>query len=425
LSGLPPWARLLFVAALASYLAIIARGAFTTQLTGREVVTAATFTVAAILSVEVSLRLAWPRARQDRLSRDFLSVWMLPAVLLLPPPLVAAVVAVPVLYIQARVWRRNLIKVMFTIAALGLAQAGAAETHMLLSGHHANTWTLHQLAGGPTQLGAVAAAAAVSWTVNQLLIGAIVALTTDTATVFAFLRDREGAAIDATDLSMGVLVAAAWAANPTLLAFVVAPVLLMQHQVFSGLRHAVRTDLLTDVASGPYWRDTAARQIDRARAANTDVAVLLLDIDHFKTVNDDHGHLTGDMMLTAIARALQAALRPGDTIGRVGGEEFAAVMIGLTLPDAHAAAERVRRQLGAVQVRSERGDWVAVTVSIGVADCSVNGNTLTELLHAADRALYAAKAAGRNRVHTADPTQAPRSNGHPQPTGDSQRSNRN
>lgn len=82
-------------------------------------------------------------------------------------------------------------------------------------------------------------------------------------------------------------------------------------------------------------------------------------------------------------------------------------MIGLTLPDAHAAAERVRRQLGAVQVRSERGDWVTVTVSIGVADRSANGNTLTELLHAADRALYGAKAAGRNRVHTAypEPTQ--------------------
>jgi diguanylate cyclase (GGDEF)-like protein len=200
---------------------------------------------------------------------------------------------------------------------------------------------------------------------------------------------------------MGILATIAFALRPELVAVVAAPVLYMQHQAFSGLRTAVRTDLLTDVASPEYWRETAAREVQRAVASAADLAVLMVDIDHFKNVNDRHGHLAGDAVLAAVARAIATALRPGDLVGRLGGEEFAAVLSGSNIADAESAAGRVRAAVADVRVRSDRGEWISVTVSAGVAGLAAHGTTLAELLDAADGALYAAKDAGRNAVRVA------------------------
>jgi len=405
-SLLPPLARALVAGVVAAYLATIVVGLFTTRVTGRDLVTCAVFTAAAVLSVEVSLRLAWPRARRDRLSRDFLGVWTLPVLLLLPPLYAAVMVAVPICYIQLRAWRSSILKVVYNAAVIGLARAAGSQVHHLLAHHGATAgWTVAQLVGA-AQLLAVLAAVVVWWLVNNVLIGAVVALTSGTNSVGAFLRDREGVVLDLVDVSTGILTAVLWTVSPLLVLFVVPAVLFMQHQLFSDLRQAVRTDLLTDVASSQFWRETAAREVDRAWASSSQLAVMLLDIDHFKAVNDRHGHLAGDTVLAAIARELGNALRPGDRVGRLGGEEFAAVLGGLNLLDAQSAAERVRQQIAGLRVRSDRGDWMAVTVSIGVAELSISGNNLSELLDAADRALYVAKAAGRNCVRAAGP--APR-----------------
>ena len=400
---LPRAAQALVIAVVASWLATIAYGLASTPVTRRDVVTFAVFTVAAVVSIEISLRLAWPRARQDRLSRDFLGVWALPVLLVLPPLYAAALGAVPICYMQLRVFRRSGLKVVYTIAAIGLARAAGSQVHHLLAHHGATAgWTVAQLLGA-AQLLAVLAAVVVWWLVNNVLIGAVVALTSGTNSVGAFLRDREGVVLDLVDVSTGILTAVLWTVSPLLVLFVVPGVLFMQHQLFSDLRQAVRTDLLTDVASPQFWRETAAREVDRAWASSSQLAVMLLDIDHFKAVNDRHGHLAGDTVLAAIAGELGNALRPGDRVGRLGGEEFAAVLGGLNLLDAQSAAERVRQQIAGLRIRSDRGDWVAVTVSIGVAELSVSGNNLSELLDAADRALYAAKAAGRNCVRAAGP----------------------
>jgi diguanylate cyclase (GGDEF)-like protein len=396
LRQLPRGARFLYVAVVSVYAAALAAGAVS-PLRWRDVLTAAVLVGAAVGSIEVTHRFAWPRNPQRRLSSDFLGVWMLPAALLVPPAIAAIAIALPVLYIQLRGARRSWLKLAYTIAALGLTQMAASETHLLLTHHH-GTWTFAQLGGGAAQLAAVLATIAVRWLVNLVLTGGIVALTASSDAVRAVLRDVDGLVIDAVDLCTGVLVAMVWVADPMLVLFAVPPVLLMQHYVFSALRQVVRTDLLTEVASGAYWRDVASRELQRAETAGSEVSLLVVDLDEFKTVNDRYGHLAGDALLSAVARALTDAVRPRDLVGRLGGEEFAVLLGGLSLLDAARAAQRVREQVAGVRVRDNDGRWISVTASIGVATAGLHGRRLEDVLAAADQAMYAAKAAGRNCV---------------------------
>jgi two-component system, cell cycle response regulator len=137
-----------------------------------------------------------------------------------------------------------------------------------------------------------------------------------------------------------------------------------------------------------------------------DIAVLMIDVDHFKAVNDDYGHAAGDKALRAIAETLRANTRAFDSIARYGGEEFVVVMPGTEVYDATAAAERLRAAVEAIPFAMSPGVNGRLTVSIGIACCGEPPVTSEALLHAADVALYDAKRAGRNRVGIAPP--APR-----------------
>jgi diguanylate cyclase (GGDEF)-like protein len=398
---LPRQVQTIIAIVAAGYLVVIAVTAAHTRFTLHDLATFALFTAASIVSVEVSLRLAWPRPRPDRISRDFLGVWALPVMLLLPPFYAAAAVLLPSAYVQFRAWRTDPIKLVYSIAALGIARAAGAQALITVGNEQGRRIGLTQVFGGGRAEIAVVVAVLVWWLVNYVLIGAVVALTVGGRAVLASLRDREAIAVDVVDASMGLLATIAFALRPEFVLIAAAPVLYMQHQAFSGLRTAVRTDLLTNAASAQYWRDTAVREVQRARASNTDLSVLMIDIDHFKAVNDKYGHIAGDAVLAAIARAISTALRPADLVGRLGGEEFAAVLSGSDLLDAEMAAQRVRASVAEVRVRTDRGDWVSVTVSGGVAALGVHGTNLAQLLAAADTALYAAKDAGRNAVRVA------------------------
>jgi diguanylate cyclase (GGDEF)-like protein len=386
---------------VAAYLVgLVAVGLHTRFRTG-DLATFAVFAIASILSVEVSLRLAWPRPRRDRIIRDFLGVWALPVMLLLPPFYAAAAVVLPSAYVQLRAFRADPVKAFFTVAALGIARAAGAAAHVAIAGHHGHAIGIDRVVGGSRDDLAVLAAVAAWWLVNLVLVGAVVSLSVGLRTAVKGLCDLEGVAIDLVDASMGLLAAIAYALRPELVLIAVAPVLYMQHQAFSGLRTAVRTDLLTDAASSQYWRETAGREVQRARASGTELAVLMIDIDHFKLVNDKYGHIAGDSVLTAVARTISTTLRPADLVGRLGGEEFAAVLTGSSVLDAEAAAQRVRTNVAAVRVRTDRGEWVSVTVSAGVAALGRHGESLGQLLDAADSALYLAKDSGRNAVRIA------------------------
>jgi diguanylate cyclase (GGDEF)-like protein len=400
---LPRQVQSIIAIVVSGYLVVVAVTAANTRFTLHDLATFGLFTVASVVSVEVSLRLAWPRPRPDRISRDFLGVWALPVMLLLPPFYAAAAVVLPSAYVQLRAWRTDPIKLLYSIAALGISRAAGAQVLIMVGDEHGRRAGLSEVFRGGRAEFAVVVAVAAWWLVNYVLIGAVVALTVGARAVFASLCDREGIAVDVVDASMGLLATIAFALRPEFVLIAAAPVLYMQHQAFSGLRSAVRTDLLTNAASAPYWRDTAEREVQRARASGAQLAVLMIDIDHFKAVNDRYGHIAGDAVLAAIARAISTALRPSDLVGRLGGEEFAAVLSGSDLLDAEMAAQRVRASVADVRVRTDRGEWVSVTVSGGVAALGAHGTTLSELLAAADGALYAAKDAGRNAIRLAAP----------------------
>jgi diguanylate cyclase (GGDEF)-like protein len=172
--------------------------------------------------------------------------------------------------------------------------------------------------------------------------------------------------------------------------------------LLAEFRDAARLDAKTGLANSGYWREVAERELTRARSGGEQVAILLVDIDHFKSVNDRYGHLTGDEVLRAVANGLTEGLRPRDLVGRFGGEEFVVLLAGSDLEQAQHTAERLRADVAAVAVAtSNRPDRVQVTVSVGVAAFRDSGHSVLELLDAADTALYAAKHAGRNCVRVA------------------------
>ena len=161
------------------------------------------------------------------------------------------------------------------------------------------------------------------------------------------------------------------------------------------LRLLASTDSLTGAKSRRAFRENAALAMRDARRRDAGLSGLVLDLDHFKSVNDRHGHAVGDRMLTAAVEACRAVLDQPHLLGRIGGEEFAILLPGADLDEALAAADRLRSAIARVRVAGPTGS-VGATVSIGVAELTGEVEDLDELLRRADAALYLAKASGRD-----------------------------
>ena len=164
---------------------------------------------------------------------------------------------------------------------------------------------------------------------------------------------------------------------------------------------AISTDFLTTVHSRRYITDAGNAAVEHAIDKKLSFAVAIVDIDRFKQINDRFGHAAGDEVLKAVAAAMRAACRDSDTLGRYGGEEFAVLLQGIGQDHALVAAERLRKAVADVAVRY--GDQIITpTASVGVACLSAADLEFDQLLIRADRALYQAKAEGRNRVVMAE-----------------------
>jgi diguanylate cyclase (GGDEF)-like protein len=144
-------------------------------------------------------------------------------------------------------------------------------------------------------------------------------------------------------------------------------------------------------------RESFFAVLDGSRRKSDRGALLLIDADHFKKINDSFGHLVGDEALVAIAGAIGRGVRRGDTVGRIGGEEFAAFLPGAGDGDAARVAERIRREVEAVRFLPAGCGAVPLTVSIGGAPCVPDAG-VSDLMRVADRRLYEAKRRGRNRA---------------------------
>lgn len=190
-----------------------------------------------------------------------------------------------------------------------------------------------------------------------------------------------------------------------------AGLLLRRKQASDRFRDNVRRGLqaaVTDPLTGLHNRRYALSQIIHLTRAHPKLAILALDLDHFKAVNDRHGHSAGDDLLIGLADRLREILRPGDLIARIGGEEFVAALPCADSEAAYEVAERLRQAIADTPFHTARGTPpLTVTASIGIT--IQNGpltpdTTAEELLDLADKALYAAKEAGRNRIHLIDPS---------------------
>jgi diguanylate cyclase (GGDEF)-like protein len=205
------------------------------------------------------------------------------------------------------------------------------------------------------------------------------------------------------ELSLAVLAAFAAARSTFVVVYALPLVVSLQRSLrHAQLVSASRIDSKTGLLNDPTWRREAAAEVARSVRTRTSVAVAMLDLDHFKAINDTYGHLVGDAVLTAVAAAAKSLLRDYDIVGRVGGEEFAVVLPHTSIGEARDITERIREKIPRITIPSDGPAGsvpTGVTISIGVAAAGQPHGDLGGFLAVADEALYAAKAAGRNRVH--------------------------
>ena len=163
------------------------------------------------------------------------------------------------------------------------------------------------------------------------------------------------------------------------------------------LRAAALTDSLTDLPNRRYAMERLKQEWDSSQRTKRPLSVLMIDIDHFKQVNDVYGHEVGDTVLSKVGRLMRDQMRGGDVLSRLGGEEFLSINVSAELEEAVVAAERIRRGVAELIIHTPAGP-ISVTVSIGVAERTPQMQGLDDLLRAADEALYIAKTLGRDRI---------------------------
>ncbi|WP_161542458.1 diguanylate cyclase [Levilinea saccharolytica] len=168
-------------------------------------------------------------------------------------------------------------------------------------------------------------------------------------------------------------------------------------RLFEQLNDLAVTDTLTGLFNRRHFFYQAESLVIRAQRYGSPLSAVMIDLDHFKDINDTFGHSAGDHVLREVARALSSALRKSDLIGRYGGEEFCVLLPEIDLEEGRTAAERLRQEVFNLQIPTLKGT-AAVTASLGVAALNLHGETLDQLLQRADAALYRAKRAGRNAV---------------------------
>jgi diguanylate cyclase (GGDEF)-like protein len=153
------------------------------------------------------------------------------------------------------------------------------------------------------------------------------------------------------------------------------------------------TDVLTSLYNRRHTMERLEDEIEKSKRYENPLSVMMIDVDHFKRINDEFGHLSGDVVLKKIAESITKTLRDFDIVGRFGGEEFLVVLPNTSIDDAFSAAERIRKNVESLKLSKKD---ITVSVSIGV--CQWSGDELKNLLSEADRLLYSAKANGRNRT---------------------------
>ena len=217
----------------------------------------------------------------------------------------------------------------------------------------------------------------------------------------------ENIGTDLALVSVGTLGALSWLSNPWLAPLTLGPLFLIYRSLLvPNLKEEARTDPKTELANMKHWNEVAQVELDRARRFRRPLAVMLADLDLLRDINNRYGHLVGDQMIRRVAQEIRGAVRDYDLPARFGGDEFAVLMPETSLSEAVSVAERNRSGVEAIELRGPDGSRSLVSLSIGVALFPGHGFSAAELLASADRAVYQAKAMGRNRVCAFGETEA-------------------
>jgi diguanylate cyclase (GGDEF)-like protein len=341
------------------------------------------------------------------LTRDFTSVWVLPTAILLPP-IYAALIPIPFyLTLHLFVHPGIIYRRVFTAASLSLSYVFVSLLFQWFPisfaggaigvGTHAFTWVM-----------AVAACEIVGNRAQHFFIAFAVKLADPKTRILEMEWDREAMQGLFVEIDLAVLITVAVGLSPALVVLALPTVLLVRRFLVHPILVAQsRVDPKTGLLNMSTWESEAETELSRAVRLRQPVALALVDIDHFKLVNDTYGHLVGDRVLKAIAEALTGQSRDYDRVGRFGGEEFVLLLAQTTAPDACTIAERLRGFIASLPIAiDDRPDapTLTITISIGVTALARGDSfELTDLLAAADSAMYAAKQAGRNQVAFAEP----------------------
>jgi diguanylate cyclase (GGDEF)-like protein len=328
----------------------------------------------------------------DRAWVDTTSVWSLAAALTLPTGWAGVCVIALNLHMLERARRQKTMRVHrivysgATAVVATVAAAGSADGARHL---------FDFLPAGPQSLLAGILAVACYLLVNMVLVYTIIYLVAHPETWRGVFVSHEELVFEISTLVLGVLTAQVVLRSPWLTPGVLLVLaLLYRGAMVTQLQVESTIDAKTGLLNFTSWRDLATRSLLRTQRAKQPVAVMLIDLDHFKRINDTYGHLVGDQVLSAVADCVKSDLREYDMVGRFGGEEFVLLLDNADLYAAVTTATRLRQHISDLSV----GDGVRVTASIGVAHSAQSTAPLDALLERADVALYEAKSAGRNTV---------------------------
>ncbi len=399
---LPRWLVVFIAFVSVSYVAAIGLALSTTHVTAHDLLVFGALLVCIAVTVELTKR----AGENAGFIKDVYGVWDLPVAILLPPAYALIAPLVQYSLVQWRIRRIALHKRVFSLAAVGVSY-GLVSVVFHAAAQSTIGLAFSLPAHVPAWLMAVAAAAVLLIVVNQALVLPAVKGSDPSVRIRDIIVSQERVQNDIAELCVAVVVTLGIAFSLLTVVFALPFVTLLQRSMrHSQLVNASRVDSKTGLLNAGTWEREAASEVARALRTRTPLALVLIDIDRFKMVNDMHGHLTGDKALRAIARTFRLFLREYDLGGRFGGEEFALLLPHTGAADARQIAERMRRHIEEMPISTSDdpgAESLHVTVSIGVAALGTawdrtSGNQFTDMLAAADSALYRAKNAGRNQV---------------------------